>query len=714
LDLNQKYLSQHFLGIVVFLQVAMYISLFFNFPLARDVIGLFYLTFIPGFILIKLLKLELGTLEFVLYTVGFSIAFLMLAGLVINEFGSIVGFSFPLSTLPLSLFINTLVLGGAAVVYLRQGKEKQDSDFQNQNFPPSFLLLALIPILSIVGTYFVNTTGNSSLLLLMIASVALLFTVVAFNKKSTGIYPFAILMIAIALLFHTTLISNYIQPYGSDSPNELYITATTQLLSHWNPIFSVPSNIAFGNAFSNLVFGRYNAMLSITILPTVYSNMLGISLTWVYKIIYPLIFALVPVGLYLLWKSYIGKKFAFFAAFVFMADITFFTELTGLNREMIGELFFVLLLLVLLNKKIKGDVKFISFSVFSIALIFSHYALAEIFLLLIFASWLVSVYLKRPSFNLKSSMILFFFVLMFAWYIFTSGAVVFNSFTSFATQIAAQFGGIFTPASRGTEVLSGLGLTQSPSMLNTVSRAFAYLTEIFIAIGVAALILKKTHFRFDREYTTFSLVAFAFLIALIVVPGLADALNMTRFYHILLMFLAPFCIIGMWASVNFASKFVFKHQKTILFTLLIVVVLVPYFLFQTNFVYEAAKTESWSIPLSGYRMDPLQLYEGYGYIDNNDVYSSKWIANNVPYQNNSLLVDDGLGTALTAYGLVYPGYVGDLSNTSNLYPGEFVGLSSLSINYEKLSWNGTLPPLLNQADLIYSNGGSEIYEVPAA
>ena len=237
MDLNQKYLSQHFLGIVVFLQVTMYISLFLNFPFVREVVGLFYLTFIPGFIFIKLLKLELGTLEFILYSVGFSVAFLMLSGLIINEFGSLVGFSFPLSTLPLSLFINTLILVGAAVAYLRQGKETQNSNPQNQSFSPSFLLLALIPLLSIVGTYFVNTTGDSFFLLIMIVSVALLFTVVAFYEKSTNIYPFAILMIAIALLFQTSLISNYILPYGSDSPNELYVASN-------NPTsFSLESNI---------------------------------------------------------------------------------------------------------------------------------------------------------------------------------------------------------------------------------------------------------------------------------------------------------------------------------------------------------------------------------------------------------------------------------------------------------------------------------------
>ena len=695
MGLSLKYFSGNFLGIVVFLQVIMYISLFLNLPAVRETVGLIYLTFIPGIIFIKLLKLELGTTEYILYAVGFSVAFLMLSGLAINEFGSIVGFSFPLSTLPLSLFINTLILIGAAAAYVRQRKEEPPSTSQNQGFSPSLLLLAIIPLLSVFGTYLVNVTGNNSFLLLMIVSIALLFTAVAFYSKSTSVYPFAICMIALALLFQTSLISNFVQPGGSDSANELLVAGQTQLLSHWNPVFSP----------SDLVFGRYNAMLSITILPTVYSNMLGFSLTWVYKIITPLLFALVPVGLYALWHPYIGKKLSFFAAFLFIADITFFTELPGLNRQMIGELFFVLLLLLLVNKKIKGAVKFASFAVFSIALIFSHYALAEIFLLLIFVAWLASIYLKRPSFTLKSNMILFFFVAMFAWYIFTSGSVVFNSFTSFATTVASQFGGIFTPSSRGQEVLAGLGLAQSPSILNTVSRGFAYLTELFIVVGVAALILKKTHFRFDREYTVFSLVAVAFLVALVVVPGLADTLNMTRFYHILLIFLAPFCIVGMWTAI----QLVFKREKKLLFALLIVVILVPYFLFQTNFVYEVSKSESWSLPLSGYRMSPLMLYDHFGYVNSDSIYCAQWIFGNVPYEKG-ITIDHGLVSALTGYGLIWPGYTRALSNTTYVAPGEFVGLSSLSVNNEKLAWNNTLVPILNQTDLIYSNGANQVYE----
>jgi len=701
MDFNSKYLFQNFLPIVVVLQVAMYISLLVNIPLARMIVGIVYLTFIPGLILIKLLKLDaLGLLETILFSVGFSIAFLMLSGLIINQFGYLFGLNFPLSTLPLSLFINTIVIVGAAAAYLRQGKTKQPpSGFGSFNFNPAFLVLLLIPLLSVVGVYFVNTAGNNLILLGMIVAIAALFTVGAFYERSPKFYAFAILMVAIALLLHVSLISNYILPYGSDSPAEFYVFRTTQLNSLWNPIFAFPADQGFG---------RFNAMLSITILPTVYSNILGMDPTWVFKLVYPLIFALVPIALYLLWQPYIGKKFAFLASFLFMAQSTFFTEMIALNRQMIGELFFVLLLLLLLNKKVKMQGKFIGFAFLGFGLIFSHYALAEIFLFLIFAAWAVSAfYLKKPSFNLQFSMIIFFFVAMFTWYIYTSGAVVFDSFMTFAGYVTSQLGDFFNPASRGQVVLTGLGLAQSPSILNTVSRAFAYLTEIFIVVGIIALIRKKTRFRFERDFAVFSLIAFAILAIITVVPGLANTLSMTRFYHILLMFLAPFCIIGIWAF----TQFIFKHEKKLLVSLLVIAVLVPYFLFQTNFVYEVAKTDSWSIPLSGYRMPPLRLYGDDGYIESYSVYGAQWVSNNVPYQNN-LAADNGIYTALTAYGLVYRGYVAGLDNETVLHPGESVYLSYVSINCDGPASNNILRYVLNQTDVVYSNGGSEVRVVP--
>ena len=702
---KENIISQHFLAIVIILQVIMYVSLFFGMPLARITIGIAYLLFIPGLVLIKLLKLDsLSTLESVLYAVGFSVASLMLSGLVINEFGGLIGIDFPLSTLPISLFVNTAILIGAAAASLRRSPKRQTQPQDKKtSFSPSMLLLALIPALSIVGAYYVDATGNNIILLITILSIAGLFTVGVVTNRSPKIYAFAIAMIALALLLHVSLISNYILPYGGDSPVEMYVFQNTQLTSHWNSTFTFLSDEAYG---------RYNAMLSITVLPTIYSNMLGIDPTWVYKIIYPLIFALVPVGLYWLWQPYIGKKLAFIAAFLFMAQSTFFTEMLALNRQMVGELFFVLLLLTLLNKNVKREGKFVAFAILSFGLIFSHYALAEIFLFFIFAAWATStVYLKRPSFNLQLSMIIFFFVAMFVWYIYTSGAVVFQSFMTFTANISAQLGDFFNPASRGATVLTGLGLTESPSLLNTVSRGFAYLTEIFIVLGVIALFTKKSPFRFERDYIVFSVLAVALLVMLTLVPGLANALSMTRFYHILLMILAPFCVVGMWMTAGYLSKHR-KQMQQVVFVVLVIGIIVPYFLFQTNFTYEVAGTTSWSVPLSGYRMNPVQLYGYYGYIETWSVHGAEWISKYVPYENNTLVADNSLFTALPAYGHIYRGYMMELTNTTHLKPGQFAFLSYISINYEPDVSNGTYPAALNQTSIVYSNGNSEVYYNP--
>lgn len=699
MEFYRQKISQHLLAIVFILQFVLYFALFSNLPLIRQVVGIAYLTFIPGIIVLKLLKLDrLRTAEAILYAVGFSLAFLMIAGLIINSFGSSFGVDMPLSTLPLSLFMNTIILIGAAVTQFRSQPAMPAQEVDKKSFSPWAFVLVFLPILSIIGVYFVNADGNSSVLMLMITIISLIFAAFAFFERSSlgKVYPVAIFMIALALLFHFSLISGYIVPYGGDSPVELFVFRNAQSNSYWYPVLPF--------AIGDQPLGRMNAMLSVTILPTVYSNMLGMDPTWVYKIIYPLIFALLPVGLYLLWQPYIGKKFAFFAAFLFMAQSTFYTEMMALSRQLIAELFFVLLFLVLFNKKISMQTKYAAFMVFSFGLIFSHYALSEIFLVLLFVGWAASSwFIKRPSVNLQLGMVIFFFVAMFSWYIFTSGSIVYDSFLTFANYVYSQLGDFLNPFSRGSSVLTGLGLTQSPSLLNTISRGFAYLTELFILIGIIGLLARKLKFRFDRDYAVLAVVAMLILAALTIVPGLANTLNMTRFYHILLMLLAPFCIIGIWMTVTFLGK----KERPLLVSLLVVLVLVPYFLFQTNYMYEVAKSDSWSIPLSGYRMNPVRLYGEFGFIEDYSVTGAVWLHSSVPYQNN-ITADNALFTSLTAYGLVYRGYVTELRNDTVLHPDEYIFLSYISIRYEQQAWNGTLNTMLNHTNVIYSNGGSEV------
>jgi uncharacterized membrane protein len=701
-----KWKSINFLAAILFLQFTVFVTVFFDIPVARQVICFVYFTFISGFVFLKILKLDkLDGVEIVLFSVGLSVAFLMLAGLLTNEFGLLLGVSQPLSLVPLMTVLNSLMLMGVVLVYLRSEDVKIWKSEPIEKSPFVLLFLCL-PILSIVGAMYVNVYRNNLLLLFMIIAISLLFIVGVLSKKllPSKLYPFAVLMIAIAILYHSSLISNYIVPFGSDVPVEYFLFKTTENNAHWSS--TLPSLWGLG-------YGRYNVMLSITILPTVYANILNIDSTWVFKMLYPLIFSLVPLGLYQIWQTYVGKKYAFISAFLFMAQATFYTEMLGLNRQMIAELFFVLLLLVIINKKVKPVNKMMCFMIFSFALVTSHYALAEIFLFFISFTLVSLIILKRPSKNITIPMVVFFFVVMFTWYIYTSGSATFNSFVEFGDSVYRQLGDFFNPASRGQTVMTGLGLIESPSIWNTISRMFAYLTQTFIVFGFVGLVTKRTTIRIEKEHFILSLTAMAFLATLVLVPGLANTLNMTRFYHILLFFLAPFCVVG----VVFIVKLLSKRERELAVSVLLLIVLVPYFLFQTNFVYEVTGSDSWSIPLSGYRMNALRLYDDYGYTDAYSVYGAQWLSKNVAVKNSELYADESArASVLIIYGMIYGGYVNGLSNITIVADNGVVYLSTLNvvdgvIPSGRFSWNSSeLSSIFDELNIIYANGGSEIYK----
>jgi len=693
-----------FLIAIIFLQLMLYVTIFFNVPIARQIIGFVYFTFVPGFVFVKLLRLDrLGLVLSLLFSAGFSVAFLMFSGLLINESFSLFNIPQPLSLTPLLITLSSITLMGGVLVYLKsENVEIWNSEPIGKS--PFVLLFLSLPILSIVGAMYVNVYGNNLLLLFTIIAISLLFTVGVLSKKllPSKLYPFAVLMIAIAILYHSSLISNYIVPFGSDVPGEYFLFKTTENNAYWSS--TLPS--IWGETL-----GSYNSMLSITILPTVYANILNIDSTWVFKMLYPLIFSFVPLGLYQIWQTYVGKKYAFISAFLFMAMSTFYTEVLGLNRQMIAELFFVLLLLVIVNKKMKPVNKMICFMIFSFALVASHYALAAIFLFFISFTLVSLIVLKRPSRNITVPMVVFFLAVMFTWYIYTSRSVTFNSFLEVGNSVYRQLGDFLNPASRGQTVLTGLGMAESPSIWNTISRIFAYLTQAFIVFGFVGLVAKRTRIRIEKEYFILCLTAMAFLAMLILVPGLANTLNMTRFYHILLFFLAPLCVVG----AVFIVKLLSKREREFAVLALLLIVLVPYFLFQTNFVYEVAGSDSWSIPLSGYRMNALRLYDHYGYTDAYSVYGAQWLSGNVDVENSAFYMDEASQHyVLTIYGMIVRDkYL--LTNVTVVAGNGVVYLSTLNVVYGvvpsgQLSWNSSeLSFIFDDLNLVYANGGSEIY-----
>jgi len=516
-------------------------------------------------------------------------------------------------------------------------------------------------------------------------------------------YPIALIMIAIALLFQYSFISNHLTSYGSDLTAEYFAFKNTENVAFWNSTNPYPG--------SETNAARINDMLSVTILPTIYSSLLNMDSVWMFKILYPLLFSLVPLGLYCLWEKWFGSKLAFFAAFLFMAQQTFYTEMLGLNRQIIAELFFVLLLVIIFSKKLKTDNKVICFVIFGFALVTSHYGLAEIALFLMSLTLIYSIVLKRPGKNLTVGLVVLFFVITFFWYLFTVNAAVFDSIVDFGGYVYGQLGDFLNPTSRGATVLRGLGLEEAPYIWNTISRAFAYITQAFIVFGFFAVVKKRKNTPLEVEYFVFTSLSMALLAALILVPGLANTLNMTRFYHILLFFLAPLCALGAETIVQLISKYKTELKTSIL----LLMVLVPYFLFQTNFMYEVTGSYSWSVPLSKHRMSAVELYGDFGYITVYSVFGPQWLTKNAVIDHTQMYSDYYSRNELRGYGLVYVGNIETLSNTTEVDPDGLVYLSPLNVINgivvgSRLSWNLSELSYLRDLNKVYSNGGSEIYK----
>jgi len=695
--------SKDFFIYVLTIQILLYVVMAINVPIARQVIGFLYLTFIPGMVILKLLKLRnLDWTETILLSVGLSLAFLMIAGLLINELSSLVGLSAPLSEVPLIVVISGVILLLSFFSFLTS-KDYRFPVTGSFKFNLFALLFVCLPLLSVLGAIAVNAFGNNLILILMLLTVSVLIVLSTLSEKlfPPKIYPLALLMIAIALLFHTSLISNYI--YGTDIQVEYHTFKLTQEDGYW-------SSTTFPD---DPLFGRFNNMLSVTILPTVYSNILNLDGTWVLKIVFPLIFSLVPLGLFKLWQTNYGKKTAIISVFLLMSQSTFYGEMLGLARQMIAELFFVLLLLVLLSKKFDSRDSKVCFIIFSLALIVSHYSLALIFLFFILGAWLFMFFYKMKSRKSTLTFVVFFGVLMFSWYIYTSTSASFNSILLFGGYVYRRLGSFLNLESRGTEVMVGLGMGSVESYWQVLGRMFAYLTQLLIVVGFVALIARRKKTKLNQEYIIFSWFSMVLLATTILLPGFALTLNMTRFYHIILFFLAPFFVLGCKASIGFLTK-----RKTRLFvSILIVVVLVPYFLFQTNFVYEVVGSKSWSVPLSKYRMDRALLSAWAGLVDEQSVIGAQWISKNRDVRDVQIYADLASEKVLISYGMIHQDNINELSNATTMATDGILYLSTLNvvdgkilgINIDQFLNSSDLSSLFNDGNKVYSNGGCEIY-----
>lgn len=690
--------------LAVSMQFALFFTIVFDIPVARQVIGFLFLTIMPGFAIVRLLKLRLDIVDTFLYSVGASLAFLMISTFFINLLFSSVGYMAPLSLVPLLIVANFMVI----VLVVSEWRNSESFALNRTLFFANLrklvlfgVLLAVPVILTVIGVFFVRIpphTNNIVLLMMLLTVSALAVSAVLLRRFFPGdFYPFLLTVFAVSLLFHVSLFSNYLQ--GGDVFSEFYVFRITAASSYWNPV----------------MLGRLSAMLSVTVLPTIYSSVLNLDFTWVFKIVYPLFFVLVPVALYKLYKLRMSAEIAFLSVFFFISNLSFFTELLGIEREMVGELFFVLLFLTLFSDRVKGTAKYLLFALFGFGLIVSHYAVVYIFLGFIAVTFIITSIRKRKHVRITLGLIVLFAILTFAWYIYVSQASTFEDLLGMVSYLrdgfAAEF---FVSGSRGGQVMEAVSVTGISTLWHTIGRSTYYIVIGLIIVGFLSMFLKKRGSYFDDDFLVLVFCNLALLGANILIPNFATTFNASRFLHLTLFFLAPLSIFGGVNILKFLSRNRIREKWLVI--ILALIVFVPFFLFQTNFVYEITREESISAPLSSYRLTALGL-TNYGVLTDTEVASGNWLSQHQALYSS--IYCDITSSSILVYADA-KNFM-PLSSGSTIPRQSYVYLRRFNIETGYIfsyysatpSLNVTqIDPSLVASDLIYSSGSTQVYLVP--
>jgi uncharacterized membrane protein len=749
-----KFRAKEWFAFIISIVLITDLTILLNIPFSRQILGFLFLTILPGFLILQILKLnKIESTEKLVLSVGLSISFLMFFGLLLNNSSLSLGYETPLATIPLLISFNIAFILLVAIVH----KMNKDAVFSlpSLNLTTSekdFLIVPIcFPALSIFGMHVMNTTNNNIILMFLLFLIPIYIVFVCFfnHKFSTRLYPVVIFLISISLLLLLSLRSNHI--IGMDAHLEYYFFQTTLDNLHWS------------------IFGRsaVDACLSISLLPTIYHSILNIPSEFLFKILYSLLYSISPLVIYVLSKKYVGELYAFLASCFFMFQANFLW--TAYNaRTNTAILFFALAMMTLFSDKIDPLKKRILFIVFMASCMVSHYSTTYIFFFIMLGAFVgIEILSKKYTFKkvISLTIVILFFAFIFFWYSQVT-ETAFNAGVTFVEDTLSSLNEFFIEESRAeiTQSVLGKGITEK-DIPHKIEFAFTWLTFALIGVGLVTLIrrykemsfpelnFKKPDFlkdKFEVGYFVIALLCAGLLVAMVAVPYLAIGYNLDRIYAIGITILSVFFVIGGITvaknlSLNLLRKVLSKTlrgkkglPKTLLLRktlygknasqktcakrksndqngsevgayLIILLVLIPYFFCVTGVMYNI-----FGVPRAIILNSEGEQYNTM-YIHDQESYGAKWLRDNGELKNTMIYTDfvGGLRPLSQAGILEYDSYsllVEDRKINGYIYLRYYnvVDGKLLDMNIKKHNITEYQDKFVGKGK-IYNNGGSEVW-----
>lgn len=205
-----------FFGILIFILIVNLLILFnIQYFHIGAIFSFIFLIIIPGLLIMLMFKIRgIGFWEYLIYIIGLSVTFLMFVGLFINWVLPLIGTYKPLSSLPLLISFDYILLIFWIIALKRNNKFYLEIGPLRLDLTNKFFLIIpiIFPILSILGAITLNNQGSNYLSLTALGGIAIyVFFVVLLRKKlNKNIYPWSIVMVSLSLLLVASLRSWYV------------------------------------------------------------------------------------------------------------------------------------------------------------------------------------------------------------------------------------------------------------------------------------------------------------------------------------------------------------------------------------------------------------------------------------------------------------------------------------------------------------------------
>jgi len=331
---------------------------------ASAIIGFPFLLFVPGGLLLSLFySHDLEWWGRVSLAIGLSVLLTMFVGLAGNTVLPFVGVEHPLDTVPVVWEVSFAFLALLLVWWVRtppfRARLPRYLMVHSKRDLVYLAIAGCLVLLSVLGAIRLNNGTHATLTLIMLSCMGLFAFVLARarGRLSENVVPFALSLMALALLLMTSL--RGAGTTGHDLQREYFVFELAKQVGYW-------SITSYQDA--------YNACLSITILPTMYANMLHLSDPYVYKVLFQIIFATTAGVVYLIARRSVDRRLAFIAAFFFIAFPTFFQDMPFLVRQEVAFLFFGLMLFTLFHPSLTTHLRRTLFVWFGVGVVLSHYS----------------------------------------------------------------------------------------------------------------------------------------------------------------------------------------------------------------------------------------------------------------------------------------------------------------------------------------------------